>query len=148
MRPLIVANIEQLGQTPMFVANLYGEDGYLLDQVMIKADESSYSLTRARQMAERAGFPSVEFWTSSNDLFRVALYTPGFAARVMHPEDTKDTRQAIEQYRDILMELYADDIKSEKERQLPPAGRFRKWSVLLLQRILKTLGADKYDFGV
>lgn len=146
MRPLITANVEYLEYMPMFVANLYGEDGYLIDQLVLRHVDIAYSLLRAGDMAEQAGCSSVELWTRDPNIFKEALQMTGFAARIKHPEDTKDTQQLIEQHRDILLELYADDIKSEK--QLPPAGRFRKWVVFLLQRILDKLGADKYDYGV
>lgn len=146
MRPLIVVNIEQLERLPMFVANLYGEDGYILDQLVVKHENIEHSFLRAGQMVEQAGFTSVDLWTSSPELFGMALKTSGFGAYIKHPDDTKDTRQVVEQHRDLLLDIYSEDINNE--RRLPPAGRFRKWAVFLLQRILKTLGVDKYDFGV
>ena len=148
MTPLIIADIEELDGLPIFAAVLFDKDGYLLDQLAFTFDSLEHSTLIIEEMIERQGIKTADLWTSNTELFAVMLQAIGISPHIKHSSDTTDTKKLVEHSSEWLRTRFASEFEQAIEQRLPPAGRWRKWAVLLLQRLLKQLGADKYDFGI
>ena len=143
-----MVNVEQLDGLPIFAAVLFGQDGYILDQLAFMYEDLTHSTVIIEEMIERQGIKAAELWTSNTELYTLMLQVPGISPQIKHPLDTADTARLVERSSEWLRTRYAEEFEQVIERRLPPAGKWRRMAVLLLQKILNRLGANEYDFGV
>lgn len=142
MRPLITANVERIDATPFLVAILSGEDGYMLDALIIPYESPKAAIDHIRQLAAAYRIETVEIWTSTNELFVESLAVPGVAGTIKHRSDTAATSRIIEQDREVLAELYG--IQPITPKAVPP--KWRAFFIRGLRKVLKQLEGDgKYE---
>ncbi|MCM3560904.1 hypothetical protein M4D57_20275 [Brevibacillus borstelensis] len=142
MRPLVIANVELVETMPFLVARLYGEDGYLLDEITVPYEGPADACDRIAEIGRAYRLETVEMWTSETALYVAALRVPGIAATYKHPSDTNETRHAVEKIRDILVEIY--DIPPRIPKPRPP--KWRAFLIRVVRWILNKLeGAGKYE---
>lgn len=143
MRPLIITNFEFIDAEQFIVAELYGEDGHLLDCVIMQIDPVNV-IPLIRDFARQYRIETVEMWTSTPEIFTKSLSEVGVAGEIKHPSKTASTRAAIVQREDFLREEYG----IRKQEPSEPKPKLPKWRALLvahLRKILEKLeGADKY----
>lgn len=141
MRSLIVANVEKVEATPFLVAILYGEDGQRLDEICLPFVSYSRSIRKIRSLGIAYRIPTIELWTSDNELYIEALKAPGIAAAIKHSSDTNDTRRVINRDYDLLFDLY--DIQPIKPKL--KASKWRSFLILICRKLLKRLGDGIYE---
>lgn len=138
MRPLVIANVEHVEKTPFLVALLYGEDGYLLDEITLPYEGPDAACGLIAEIMRRYRLETVECWTSEQALYVSALSTIGIAVTFKHRLDTGGTREAIERSWDILAEIYELKPKIRK----PKTPKWRLFFIGLVQKILNKLKGD------
>lgn len=141
MKPLAIINIEYIEATPFFVCHLFGEEGFMVDQVILPHVTPEQSIEKLIDSASLHDFVPCEVWTSSPALYKEALQTAGLAAHMKHRTDTDGTRREVEQYRDELIELF----EVEPAEPLPPLSWWRRWSSLCLRKLLKLIEGERYQ---
>ncbi|WP_342438146.1 hypothetical protein NSS79_02465 [Paenibacillus sp. FSL L8-0436] len=151
MRPLIIVETAAIETMTFLSAQLYGEDGHLLDSLIYPWPEHippDIAVEAVRELAEAHRFETVELWTANVGIFAACLAMPGVGAAIKHPSDTASARRAIEDNSAVLIELY--DIKpvspDEPLLSLPPLPRWRAVIAGFIRIILKTIEGDgKYE---
>lgn len=142
MQPLVIVNVEPVEGRPFLVTLLYGEDGYLLDEITLPYEGPDAACGLIAEIMRRYRLETVECWTTELELYVAALRTVGIAVTFKHRSDTDGTRQAIERSRDILAEIYELKPKIPK----PKTPRWRLFLIGFFETILSKLRGDgKYD---
>lgn len=144
MRPILISNIETLESQPFFVAILYGEDGYLLDEIVIQFDSWTQIIEKVRDIQTKYRLETIELWTSTKGLYIESLKHAGIAALFKHPSDTIDTRKLIENNIDTIRDFY--ELQPKMPKPAPP--KWKAFLFRLLTTLLNRLGVDRYEFEV
>jgi hypothetical protein len=132
MRSLIIANFERIEGTQFLVAILYGDDGHMLDAMTLPCDNSAEALQIVKYLAEKYRLATVEMWTSSSAIYVQSLMEAGVFGVIKHQSDTTQTKEHIEQDREILIELFAVE-------PLVPKPRPPRWRAFLVSTLTKLL---------
>ncbi|AKG35646.1 hypothetical protein [Paenibacillus durus] len=148
MRPLIIVETAAFETMTFLSAQLYGEDGHLLDSVTWPwpyGTDASIAVEAARELAEAHQFETFDLWTANTEIYAACLAVAGVAAAIKHPSDTMSARRAVEDNRDILIELYG--IKpTAPPIPLPPLPRWRVMIGRHVRALLKIIeGNGKYE---
>jgi hypothetical protein len=132
-----VTNVEKLENVRFIVVNVYDDDsGYLVDQIVKPFESYEVTVEILRELNV------TEVLTSNSEIAGLLLQTVGIGVQIKHPDDTKDTQQAVEQWSDLLYELF--DISPMIPK--PKMPRWRRWVYEVLTKITnKVKGGDKYD---
>ncbi|ADC48957.1 hypothetical protein BpOF4_04465 [Alkalihalophilus pseudofirmus OF4] len=141
MRPLIVANVEQLESEMFLVAILYGADGLCADKIIVKFDGYGDAFERLKKL----GGDDFELYTADKQLFKGALEVAGIAVSIKRPSDVDDTRREIELIADLLREVHEIEPVIKEER--PKPSKLRGFLVKKLEKILMKLRGD-YDYEI
>jgi hypothetical protein len=142
VRFLAIVNVETIEASRFLVINLYGENGYLIDQIIAPTTTEDETVRKLRELALIYGQTDFECWTSDPSLFKRFLTEPGIAASLKHRDDTIDTHYAILEHEPILRQLY--DIEPIVKK--PPLPRWRRFILSLLQKLEKIIiGDGKYE---
>jgi hypothetical protein len=145
VRFLATVNVEAIEASKFLVINLYGENGYLIDQIIALATTEDETVRKLRELALIYGQTDFECWTSDPSLFKRFLTEPGIAVSIKHRDDTLDTHRAIRELEPVLRELY--DIEPIVKK--PPLPKWRRFVLSLLQKLEKIVkGAEKYYIEV
>ncbi|UMR35896.1 hypothetical protein MJ749_25280 [Paenibacillus polymyxa] len=136
MRPLIITNFEPVEDTAFVVAQLFGEDGYLLDTVMYPCDDPATVIGLTCKLAERHHIDAFELWTRESSVYAASLRKVGVAASIKHPSDVVSTQRVIEENRDVLIELYELRPQEEPTPVRELAG-WRRAVVNVLKKLIK-----------
>lgn len=134
IKPLAVVNIERLKSKQFFVVLYFAEDGYLHDQVILPFNGYPQVINKLQELKTIHGVNSLDVHTSNREIYKSLLEVTGITGFIKHRSDTDMTRRAIEDSREILIELYG--LKSVK---LP---RWKAFLIRILQRIIKKLEGD------
>ncbi|RED86202.1 hypothetical protein [Cohnella phaseoli] len=138
MRPLVIANIDRIEGAEFLVAQLFGEDGYLMDTVIKRHESDAVAIGYVKDIAEIYGCETPELWTSTREIYVAALNEIGLGASLKHRTDTSSTRRAAEE----LQSLYADLGASSVE--LP---RWKTRIIIFLKALIQKLGG-KVENGI
>jgi hypothetical protein len=145
VRPLVITNFERVEDTAFVVAQLFGEDGYLLDTVMYPCDGPANVIELTRKLAERYRIDAFELWTREPSVYAASLGEIGVAASIKHPSDVASTQHVIEENQDVLIELYELRPQNEPAPVRELAG-WRRAVVNLLKKLIKRIeGAVVYE---
>lgn len=134
MRPLLIANIERIEETDFLVAQLFGDDGYLLDTVIRPYESAEVSISYVREFGSTYGIDTLEMWTSNREIYLAALPEIGIGAEIKHASDTLCTRTAAADLREILAEI---DTEASADSPLP---RWKAYVIGKLKGIIHKLG--------
>ena len=63
-------NVEQIEATPFFVCHIFGEDGFIDEQLVFPYHSPQDALERLKESASLHDFVPCEVWTSSRELLR------------------------------------------------------------------------------
>lgn len=147
MRPLIIVETAAIETMTFLSAQLYGEDGHLLDSLIYPWRDHippDIAVEAVRELAEAHHFETVELWTANVSIFAACLALPGVGAAIKHPSDTASACRAVEDSRDILTELY--DLKPEEPVtppiMLPPLPKWRAWLSKHIRTLLTKIEGD------
>jgi hypothetical protein len=142
VRFLAIVNVEAIEASKFLVINLYGENGYLIDQIIAPATTEDETVQKLRELAAIYGQKDFECWTSDLTLYKRLLTEPGIAVSLKHRDDTIDTYNAILEHDSILRELY--DIEPIVKK--PPLPSWRRFILSMLQKLEKIIiGDGKYE---
>jgi hypothetical protein len=142
VRFLAIVNVETIEASRFLVINLYGKNGYLIDQIIAPATTEDETVRKLRELAAIYGQTDFECWTSDPSLFKRFLTEPGIAVSIKHRDDTIDTYNAILEHDSILRELY--DIEPIVKK--PPLPSWRRFILSMLQKLEKIIiGDGKYE---
>jgi hypothetical protein len=142
VRFLAIVNVEAIEASKFLVINLYGENGYLIDQIIAPATTEDETVRKLRELSLIYGQTDFECWTSDLSLYKRLLTEPGIAVSIKHRDDTIDTYNAILEHDSILRELY--DIEPIVKK--PPLPSWRRFILSLLQKLEKIIiGDGKYE---
>jgi hypothetical protein len=142
MRFLAIVNVETIEASRFLVINLYGENGYLIDQIIAPETTEDETVRKLSELSLIYGQTDFECWTSDPSLFKRFLTEPGIAVSIKHRDDTIDTYNAILEHDSILRELY--DIEPIVKK--PPLPSWRRFILSMLQKLEKIIiGDGKYE---
>lgn len=142
MRPLVVANFEQIETVQFVVALLYGEDGHLLDGLTLPCDSAAEALAVVLRLAgDHYGGDHIELWTSNTDIYGQSLKTAGVLGEIKHPSDTAATQTYIQQHDDILRDVFGID-RPGPEIVKPKPPKWRAFLIRQVRKLLKKLEGD------
>jgi hypothetical protein len=144
VRFLAIVNVEAIEASKFLVINLYGENGYLIDQIIALATTEDETVRKLRELALIYGQTDFECWTSDPSLYKRLLTEPGIAVSIKHRDDTIDTYNAILEHDSILRELY--DIEPIIER--PTLPKWRRFLLALLEKLENSLKGEENDENV
>lgn len=135
---LATANIERIETSDFIVLNIYDDSGQLAEQT-IKPFEDFAKVAELIQ-DEMAVFKQHHFevWTSDPILYGELLAIPGVAASLKHRDQTADTKRAIKQAEDVLINLY----EIPPQKPLPPLPKWRRWLFVVVQNLANKLKGD------
>lgn len=137
---ITVANIEKLENTEFIVINVYGNRGYLVDQLIDLYDPNKVPELFRRLINEHR--ETLECLTSNRELYGMTLTMPGVGGVLKHRDDTKETASSLRDAEDILRDIY--DIEPLVPKPKLPA--WRKRFLLWLEKLSELVGGNgKYE---
>ncbi|MEK4061683.1 MULTISPECIES: hypothetical protein [unclassified Paenibacillus] len=150
MRPLIIVETAAVESAKFLSAQLFDSAGHLLDSLIYPWPDFAtpeIAVQAAQELAAAHRIDVVELWTSDIALYAACLSVAGVGAAIKHPSDTVSARRAVEDIREVLIELHGikRDIPDEPLPSLPPLPRWRAWLAKYIRTLLtKIEGAGKY----
>jgi hypothetical protein len=142
MRYLAIVEIVKLEATPFLTINLYGEKGYVVDQLIAPYDGNPQQAVDLMQQLIKQHGRTLDCWLTDKEIFVATLSAPGINGQLKHRDDTKDCEVAVKSVEEVLRELY----EIEPIIPLPKLSAWRKRLFVAALKIAnKISGGGKYD---
>jgi hypothetical protein len=140
MRNLAITEIVQLEATPFLTINLYGEKGYLIDQLIAPYEGPQQALEFLQRLIKEHG-SALDCWLTDRAIYAATLATPGISAQLKHRDDTKDCEVAVKSVEEVLRELY----EIQPSVPLPKLPKWRKRLLFWLEKITNIVRGEGYE---
>jgi hypothetical protein len=141
MKNLAITEVVQLEATPFLTINLYGERGYLIDQLIAPYEGPQQAVEFLQRLIKEHG-STLDCWLTDREIYVATLATPGISGQLKHRDDTKDCDVAVKSAEEVLRELY--EIKPLIPK--PKMSAMRKTVYLTLLKITNLIGGyGKYE---
>ncbi|WP_088007190.1 hypothetical protein [Indiicoccus explosivorum] len=123
-----IANIETLHARDLAVVHVYGSTDnndvhHLVDQLMRPFESNEQVIDMLRE------YDVTEVYTADYSLFSALLQTPGIKGEIKHRLDVAETKRAVDQYADMLIDVLEIELTDEEPPPLP------KWKTYLIRKL-------------
>jgi hypothetical protein len=142
MRYLAIMDVVNIESTPFLTINLYGEKGYIIDQIVVPYEGDTRQAVDLLQQLIKEHGTTLDCYVANNELFLATLNVAGVNGQLKHRDDVKDCEVAVKSVEEVLREFH----EIEPIIPLPKLSAMRKTVYLALLRLANLVGGgDKYE---
>lgn len=146
MRPLIIAETVTLDTITLLSAELFDEQGRLLQPIIAPITNVADCVEAMKSFALAHDIYTFDVHTADSGIYIRCASEPGISAYIQHPSDTAHVVRTIERERGIFVELY--EPTPEPVEVAPVLPELPAWRVFIakhLRKLLKQIEGDLYE---